>query len=226
MQDIWTTQYSSKDYINPQWYNKIMYLLIYNEQTNIIKELANDKATSPLGISNKMLKHLGTKTNKALWILIYACIKINRIPKEWKQANVYPISKPQDWKCSLDNTQPITLLKTPRKALVKLLNRCLTSILAKHNILKGYNFAGLSGKSTMKPICIMNNILKDVKANNKELWILFQDMSKAYDRVNITNIKVCNKTSLYPAMFHQPDPRSFFRKNKLGIHRCRPNRPI
>ena len=37
----------------------------------------------------------------------------------------------------------------------------------------------------MKPIRIMNEIIDDAKENNKELWILFQDLSKCYDRVDI-----------------------------------------
>src|SRR4051794_7977761 len=36
----------------------------------------------------------------------------------------------------------------------------------------------------MEPIHILNNIVEDARENNKELWILLQDMSKAYDRVN------------------------------------------
>ena len=34
------------------------------------------------------------------------------------------------------------------------------------------------------PLKIINAIIEDARANKKELWIMFQDMSKAYDRVN------------------------------------------
>ena len=46
------------------------------------------------------------------------------------------------------------------------------------------NYAALPGKSTMEPIHTLNLVMEDARENNKELWILFQDMSKAYDRVN------------------------------------------
>ena len=36
----------------------------------------------------------------------------------------------------------------------------------------------------MDHIHTLNLIIEDAKENNKELWIMFQDMSKAYDRVN------------------------------------------
>ena len=38
---------------------------------------------------------------------------------------------------------------------------------------------------TSTPIHILNNIIEDSYCNNKELWLLSQDMSKAYDSVNI-----------------------------------------
>ena len=56
--------------------------------------------------------------------------------------------------------------------------------MVKHKILQGGNHAGLPGCSTLEPLRIINAIIEDARANKKELWIMFQDMSKAYDRVN------------------------------------------
>src|SRR4051812_49239915 len=55
-----------------------------------------------------------------------------------------------------------------------------------NNILKGNNFAGFPCRSTFEPIHIFDNIKYDASCHRNNLWILFQDMSKAYDRVNIT----------------------------------------
>src|SRR5207248_7985381 len=56
-------------------------------------------------------------------------------------------------------------------------------------ILKGQQFAAKPGASTMEPIRIMNEIIDDAKENNKVLWILFQDLSKCYDRVDINILR-------------------------------------
>src|SRR5207249_1347705 len=45
--------------------------------------------------------------------------------------------------------------------------------------------AGLPGTSTFEPLRIINEIIEDAKEKHNEIWLLFQDMSKAYDRVNI-----------------------------------------
>ena len=68
---------------------------------------------------------------------------------------------------------------------MKILTNRLSKILTYNkNVLKDNNFAVLPGKSTIEPIHILNNIMEDAWENNKELWILLQDMSKAYDRIN------------------------------------------
>jgi hypothetical protein len=98
---------------------------------------------------------------------------------------VYPIPKPKPWEYNLNHTRLITLLEYPRKALIKLINSRLLAILAKNNVLKGNNFAGLPFRSTFEPINILDNIKYDAAFHHNDLWILFQDMSKAYDRVNL-----------------------------------------
>ena len=81
--------------------------------------------------------------------------------------------------------RPITLLDIVHKAVIKIITNRLMTIFMQHSILKGYNFAALPHSSTFEPFRIIDNILYDVKQHNKEIWILFQDMSKAYNRINI-----------------------------------------
>ena len=126
---------------------------------------------------------------KALLHLINACICLSVIPADWLDAFVYPIPKPTEWQHELKHTRPITLLEVPRKLMVKVLNTCLSNLMALHPILKGQQFAAKPGASTMEPIRIMNEIIDDAKENNKELWILFQDLSKCYDRVDINILR-------------------------------------
>ena len=61
--------------------------------------------------------------------------------------------------------------------------------MTKHSILKGNNFAGLPGGSTETLIKLMKMILEDAKAHKKLIWILLQDLSKAYNRVDLNILR-------------------------------------
>src|SRR6266498_5484496 len=117
------------------------------------------------------------------------CFQLAYIPDEWKQAHIYPIPKPMEWQSDIIKTRPLTLLDTLRKAVMKIVTNRLSKIMAKHHILKGNNFAGLPGGSTEVPIKLMNMILEDAKEHKKSVWILLQDLSKAYDRVDLTILR-------------------------------------
>ncbi|GES88564.1 RNA-directed DNA polymerase from mobile element jockey-like [Rhizophagus clarus] len=150
-----------------------------------VKSLPNNKASGPSGISYEMLKNLNEDNQSFLHAFICVCMDLNDIPDEWKKATIYPIPKPKPFFANLTNTRPITLLETPRKAFISLLNRHLSRILKNDNVLKGNQFAALPGNSTFEPIRMINKIIQDAKENNKELWLLSQDLGKAYDCVNI-----------------------------------------
>jgi len=181
----WKNEYRPKDDIDSSIYKDLMSPPSKSEWYAIIQQLPKGKASGPSGISNEMLQHLGPSMFDKLWIFIKATLKLSDFPAQWKEAHIYPIPKPQEWHHNLNNTRPITLLDTTRKAVVKLLNNRLSSIFVQRKILKGYNFAALPHSSTFEALRVIDNVLQDAKDNKKEIWFLLQDMSKAYDRVNI-----------------------------------------
>ncbi|GBC10597.1 hypothetical protein RclHR1_09760007 [Rhizophagus clarus] len=136
-----------------------MDLLSHEEWLDVIRNLPKSKATGSLGIFTKMLQHLSPIAHDILYYLICKIIQLNYLPKQWKEATVFPITKPKPFNCELSNFCPIILLETTCKALIILLNCQLT-------------------------LTIINEIIQDAIDNNNELWILSQDMGKAYDRVN------------------------------------------
>jgi hypothetical protein len=107
-------------------------------------------------------------------------------------ANIYPIPKPHEFEGLLKNTRSITLLETACKLLVKILYLRLSKILASHHVLQGGNFAGLSGGSTAPPITILDQILRDRRYVNSDspLWIVSQDISKAFDSIDLNMLRL------------------------------------
>ncbi|GBB84196.1 hypothetical protein RclHR1_10820002 [Rhizophagus clarus] len=83
------------------------------------------------------------------------------------------------------NVRPITLLEIVRKIFTKFISTQLTDILQDHNILCNANYCELKGESTASPIRLINNLIEDAKENSKELWIVLQDISKAFDSISL-----------------------------------------
>src|SRR3990170_6341245 len=140
-----------------------------------------------------MLKHLHHDVHELLLKLVNATLKYEYIPIQWKQGNVYPIPKPHEWQCDLNNTRPIVLLETARKLTIKIIIKRLSQIIERLGILKGPNYAALPHESTFEPIRLLDNIINDAKKNNFSCWLLFQDMAKAYNMVNIHMLELALK---------------------------------
>ena len=96
-------------------------------------------------------------------------MKKGEIPKKWKIAQVYPIPKDVDWRYSLINIRPIAFIETFRKIVTKVVTKRLAKVFAEKEILKGPNFADLSGNSIEQPIHILNIIMEEIQEKNKEL---------------------------------------------------------
>ena len=155
------------------------------EWINTINSMSNNKAPGISEITYDLIKKSSNNWLQLYRELTNQCLLTSKIPKNWKIAQIYPIPKPEEWNWKINKTHPITLLECPRKILFKVLTNRLNNILANNPyILDNNNFAALPGCSTQEPIHLLNILMENARIQDKELWILFQDMSKAYDRVN------------------------------------------
>src|SRR5438477_4311603 len=77
------------------------------------------------------------------------------------------------------------LMESTRKCFTKIITNRISIICKEKNVLKGPNFAGLPGESTLEPIQLLNHIGEEAREKKKELWILLQDTTKAFDTVNL-----------------------------------------
>ena len=111
------------------------------------------------------------------------------IPDQWKITSLYPIPKPYDWNFSIASTRPIILIECARKIVTKIVGNRLSNIISKHHILKGPNFAGLKNEDTSIPIHVVNGIMEEAKEKKSVLWLIMQDMAKAYDSISLVSLK-------------------------------------
>ena len=137
-----------------------------------------------------MLMHLSDKGLKAFLEIINNCFQFEDIPKQWKQSLIYPIPKKATYSGQLCHTCPITLIEHSRKIFTKIITNRLSNIISKFPILDPHNYVAVQGASTTIPITSFAHIIEDAQINNRELWALSQDMSKAYDTVHIPLLKL------------------------------------
>jgi hypothetical protein len=122
----WQSEYTPQSAIDSSIYNSLLLEIDMEEFLVIISHLPNGKASGPTGISNEMIKKCDNSLLLVIKHLFEICINLQDIPNEWKIASVYPIPKPKEWQCKLNNTRPITLLETLQKAFTKIINGRLT----------------------------------------------------------------------------------------------------
>ena len=83
------------------------------------------------------------------------------------------------------HTRPISLIEHTKKIFTKIITTRIANVICRYPILSKHNHVAIPNTSTALPISTLTHIINDAHANKKELWMLSQDMSKAYDTVHI-----------------------------------------
>ncbi|CAB5321247.1 unnamed protein product [Rhizophagus irregularis] len=172
--DIYKSENNS---IDPSFWSCLEQTITTDDIIKVLPTLSKKKAPGPSKITNEDLIHLDRYALTILKDFFNLCIKLDLIPAKWKEALIFPIPKPTDWNCRLNNTRPITLLETPRKLMVTLISRKINDVLSKQDILQPNNRAGVLGQSTLEPLFVVQHLIELAKIQKQELWIVIQDLA-------------------------------------------------
>ncbi|GBC39340.2 RNA-directed DNA polymerase from mobile element jockey-like [Rhizophagus irregularis DAOM 181602=DAOM 197198] len=118
------------------------------------------------------------------------CLENGIIPSQFELAYLYPIPKPQWWNYDINLTRPIILLDCIRKLLIKIINGRLNHYLSNNQILQHNNQAGVQGASCNKIILQIQAIIDHQHDTKNPFFLAIQDLSKAYDRVDLDLLKL------------------------------------
>ncbi|CAB4435485.1 unnamed protein product [Rhizophagus irregularis] len=181
-------------------YDPVMAHISVSELREVISLSPTHKAPGPSSIPYEWFKVLPDTALEFLCELMNRCLDSSDIPEDWRLASIAPIPKPHEFDALLKNTRPITLLETARKLLVKIVNNRLSNVLATYHVLQGHNFAGLPGSSVNTPINVLDGIIKShrLSRSSQELWILSQDISKAFDSIDLRMLRLAFSRLRFP----------------------------
>ncbi|KAG9293692.1 hypothetical protein G9A89_019029 [Geosiphon pyriformis] len=174
LSNLWTHQYAPLNYVNDDVFSGMISNISLSKLSLVISGLPNSKAVGFFGILNELWKHSGAEVLACLLDLLNSCLRTN---------------DPYEWDSILINTRLIALIETARKILSKVLSNWIFSVCSEFDILHGDNFSVLRSTSIQFPVFVIGSIVEDVLKKDQEIWLVLQNMHKAYDLVGWYHLK-------------------------------------
>ncbi|KAG9295427.1 hypothetical protein G9A89_013456 [Geosiphon pyriformis] len=184
--DIWACQYAPLDYVRDNAFLDVMCLINMNELLLVVNNLPDGKAAGLSGILNELWKHCSDMVLKCLLGLLNSCLTMKDMPVLWKKA----------WMA--------------RKILSKILSDRIFVACSKFGVLQDDNFLVLKGTSMQSLVFAIGSVIKDALEKNREIWLVLQNMCKAYDsvewhhlRTSLRHIKMCERFVSFFGNIHE-----------------------
>lgn len=158
-------------------------LATYNEVTNILKILKNNKAAGHDEIGTRVLKNLPRKAIVFLIKLINGILCTSHFPTVWKIAKVIPISKKCKDATMINSYRPISLLPHISKIVEKIIKNRMTKFLHRNKLLVDEQFGFRAAHCTTDQLA---RLVNEITLNfNKKLHTgaLLLDIESAFPSV-------------------------------------------
>ena len=146
------------------------------------KKLKNNKATGRDGVHAEFIKHGSNEIYEQIANLLNMTSETGQYPEEIRRGILNPIAKPPK-KDEKVNVRPIILLSVLRKIItIVLMTRCWERMKTHIPLSQA---AYQSGRSTTEQVFAIKLLTeKAITSENYDIFLLFLDMSKAFDTVN------------------------------------------
>ena len=155
------------------------------EVKEALRKLKRGRAAGHDAITPEMLKQMSEKGMETLLELLNAVWNQGIIPTDWEVGVILPIYKKGDSRdCA--NYRGITLLSVVAKLYEDILNKRLKDILETQ--LDEAQCGFRKGRSVHDQIFIVKQIIEKTNKQNKNAYLTFIDLEKAFDRVNRNKI--------------------------------------
>lgn len=164
-------------------YNPLTDIAISQQDVlNAIKDLDAHKASGPDAVSPKLIKEGKHELAYPYSKLFNLSIRSRRFPDPYKLSNVTPVHK-KDSRTNPNNYRPISLNSNQGKIFERTVHKKLNDYLTHNNVLSPYQSGFRQGDSTVNQLLFLYNDFLKALDDNKEIRIVYCDISKAFDRV-------------------------------------------
>jgi hypothetical protein len=184
---FFSNQFEDKEKIIPTLENSTNCAILFTNEKikDLIRKLSNKKAPGPDGITNELLKSIPEHYFELIADIFQKHLEMGTIPEQWKLSRTVLLHK-KGSKLEINNYRPIALLDTLYKVFTSILNKNIQKHLQKEQLLHPNQKGFTKGCSTAQHARTLINKIYTANEKKKELWILYLDISKAYDTVKHT----------------------------------------
>ena len=149
-----------------------------------IEQLSTGKAPGADGIPPEIYKHGGEAVAKRLLEIITQIWQAGAAVQDWKDATITHLYKNKGDRSCCDNHRGISLLCIAGKILMRLILNRLTKHISKIGLIPESQCGFVTGKSTTDSSFSLQQLQEKCRLQNQDLYLLFIDLTKAFDTVH------------------------------------------
>ncbi len=164
---------------NEEWFNADLTL---EELRTSLKSFKKNKTPGPDNIPLRFLSEIKTESMQVLLSVFNKIWKEGSFPSVWSSAIVIPLLKQGKNKFETTSYRPIALTCIPCKVLEKIIANRLSRYLENSNFLASAQCGFRRQRSTQDQVLNLTADIHTTFSNNKNLYTIFFDIQKAYDR--------------------------------------------
>ena len=127
----------------------------------------------------KLGKAAGEDGTRWMTELCNAVVRDGKIPEDWSRSWLVNVYKGKGDALECGSYRGIKLVEHAMKILERVIERRVRNVVKIDSMQLGF----MAGKSTTDAIFIVRQLQEKYLARNKELWMAFVDLEKAFDRV-------------------------------------------
>ena len=162
---------------------ELSFLPTIQEVLAAIKQISAGKAPGKDAIPPEIFKYGGTKLVKKLLALFIQIWTQGMVPQDFKDAMIHHLYKNKGNRKVCDNHRGISLLSIAGKILARLiLNRVIKHVV--DDIYPESQCGFRAGRGTIDMIFSLRQVAEKVREKNQEMYMVFVDLTKAFDTVN------------------------------------------
>ena len=157
--------------------------LTLHELQTALRKLKTRKSPGPDGITNEMLKHLGSTATLKLLEVFNHSWETGDLAQVWREAIMIPVLKKGKDKKKAASYRPISLTSCVIKTLERMVNQRLLWYLETENILATEQAGFRQFRSTEDQATYLSQEIEDAFQEKKHVFATWIDLQKAFDKV-------------------------------------------